>query len=55
LDPNLSGGPVFLRDTNVIVGVVSFGFSPNCTGNNDFSYRIDTADSLAFVGGFLAG
>ncbi len=36
-----SGGPVFLRDTNVIVGVTSFGKSNAGCRGTDFSYRVD--------------
>ncbi len=49
-----SGAPVFYpENSNVVIGVSSFGFSPNCTGNNDFSYRMDIADSQNFIGQFL--
>lgn len=47
-----SGGPVFLNDTNVIVGVVSFGLNDNCKGA-DYSARADIADTRDFVAGFL--
>lgn len=47
-----SGGPVLLGTSNVVVAVTSFGISPNCTGV-DWSYRIDTAESLGFIAGFL--
>jgi hypothetical protein len=45
-----SGGPVFLGGTssNLIVSVTSFGNSPWCTGV-DFSYRVDTAEALAWI------
>jgi len=45
-----SGGPVFLGDTNsnLIVAVTSFGLNDICRGT-DFSYRIDTADVLAWI------
>ena len=48
-----SGGPVFYEDTTIIVGIVSYGLSPNCTGNNDFSFRVDTEESLSFVDQYL--
>jgi hypothetical protein len=43
-----SGGPVFLRGTNTIVSVTSFGLNPNCKGL-DFSYRIDRPETLAWI------
>ena len=43
-----SGGPVFLNDTNVIVGVTSFGLSKNCNGGG-FAYRMDTTYAQAFL------
>jgi Trypsin len=46
-----SGGPVF-HGTNAVVAVVSFGNTP-CIGV-DFQYRVDTADSLAFLRGVIA-
>ena len=48
-----SGGPVFHGDTNVIVGIVSFGLNRNCKGNGDFARRADIADSQDFINGFL--
>jgi len=47
-----SGGPVFLEGTTTIVAVNSFVLNLQCMGSG-FSYRTDTADSLAFVGQFL--
>lgn len=46
-----SGGPVFLADTTTIVAVNSFVLNNQCMGSG-FSYRTDTADSLAFIDGF---
>jgi hypothetical protein len=47
-----SGGPTFDDTTsNLVVGVTSFGFSPNCTGVGGV-YRIDQPDDLAFLAGF---
>ncbi len=43
-----SGGPVMFNNTNVVVAVVSFGMNGNCKGA-DWSYRVDTADSQAFI------
>ncbi len=47
-----SGGPVYLAGTKTIVAVNSFVLNWQCMGSG-FSYRTDTADSLAFVSGFL--
>ena len=35
-----SGGPVFFEGTRVIAAVVSFGWNPQCKGQ-DYSYRLD--------------
>jgi hypothetical protein len=43
-----SGGPVLYRDTNLMVGVISFGLNPNCAGVGGV-YRIDQADDLAWI------
>ena len=45
-----SGGPVFLGDveSNVIVGVTSFGLNALCRGT-DFAYRVDTAAVQAWI------
>jgi secreted trypsin-like serine protease len=47
-----SGGPVFLDDTNVIVGVNAFVTNYNCAGQN-YATRVDTAEALAFINQFL--
>lgn len=47
-----SGGPVFLAGTTKIVAVNSFVLNLQCMGSG-FSYRTDTADSMAFVGQHL--
>ena len=47
-----SGGPVFLGESNVIVGITSFGLNGNCVGGG-FAYRTDIANSLNFIWGFL--
>ena len=49
-----SGGPVFLGgfDSNVIVGVTSFGLNTLCRGT-DFAFRIDTPEVLAWLNTFL--
>lgn len=49
-----SGGPIFLNNTNLQVGVNSYGVPPNCTGG-DGVYRIDQADDLAWLQLVLAG
>ena len=47
-----SGGPNFIDDTNVVAGVTSFGLNGNCAGTGGV-YRIDRADDLNFLAGFL--
>ncbi len=49
-----SGGPVLLGgpESNIVVGITSFGFSSYCTGNGDFSYRVDTEDAREFLSQF---
>ncbi len=47
-----SGGPNFLGDGNVVAGVTSFGINGNCAGTGGV-FRMDRADVLAFVNGFL--
>ena len=47
-----SGGPVLLGDSDVVVGVSSFVNNDNCTGSA-FGYRLDTAESLAFLSPYL--
>jgi Trypsin len=47
-----SGGPILLGDSDVVVGISSFVKNANCTGNA-FAYRVDTADSLAFLAPYL--
>jgi secreted trypsin-like serine protease len=49
-----SGGPAFWKDprtgkqTNVIVGITSFGITRQCNGT-DFSFRTDTDVAQDFV------
>ena len=47
-----SGGPLFVNNTNQVLAVVSFGFSPTCHGA-DYSWRVDTQDSYDFILPFL--
>ena len=47
-----SGGPVFLGDSNLVVGVASFVNNGRCAGNA-FGYRLDTAESLDFLAPYL--
>jgi hypothetical protein len=49
-----SGGPVFLGgyESNVIVGVTSFGLNTLCRGT-DFAFRIDTPEVLAWINLYL--
>ena len=46
-----SGGPVFYQDTNIIVAVVSFGYTP-CIGV-DYQFRTDLQTTHDFVEDFL--
>jgi secreted trypsin-like serine protease len=47
-----SGGPVFYGNTNIIVGVTSFGLNENCKGG-DYAYRTDIANAQNFIYSFL--
>jgi len=47
-----SGGPNFLRDTNVVAGVTSFGKNGNCAGTGGV-FRMDRRDVLNFVNSYL--
>lgn len=47
-----SGGPLLLGDSDVVVGIISFGQSPICRGVG-FHTRVDIADSLDFIAPFL--
>lgn len=47
-----SGGPVFYANTNIVVGITSFGLNGNCKGG-DYAYRADTADAQTFIRSFL--
>ena len=47
-----SGGPVFLGTSNIIVGINSFVLNSSCKGAA-FAYRVDIANSLDFIYGFL--
>ena len=46
-----SGGPIFYKDTAVVVAVVSFGITP-CIGL-DFNFRTDIQTTQDFVDSFL--
>ncbi len=46
-----SGGPIFYKDTNVVVAVVSFGITP-CIGT-DYNFRTDIQTTQDFVESFL--
>jgi secreted trypsin-like serine protease len=48
-----SGGPNFLRDTNVVAGVTSFGMNGNCAGTGGV-FRTDRQDVLDFVNQYLS-
>jgi hypothetical protein len=43
-----SGGPVFVAGTRIIAAVVSFGWNPQCKGQ-DFSYRLDRQPVLDWI------
>lgn len=47
-----SGGPVFIDNTDRILGVVSYGFSATCHGA-DYAWRVDTADAYQFLTPYL--
>jgi hypothetical protein len=47
-----SGGPNLLKGTDTILSVNSFVTNGNCAGVT-YSYRIDTAAALDFIGSFL--
>lgn len=47
-----SGGPVLLGSSNVAVGINSFVNNSQCAGNA-FAFRLDTAESLAFLAPYL--
>ena len=46
-----SGGPIFYKDTNVVVSVVSWGRTP-CIGV-DYNFRIDIPEAQDFVEPYL--
>jgi hypothetical protein len=48
-----SGGPMFLNNTSLTVGVNSYGVPPNCTGG-DGVYRLDQPDDVAWLAEVLA-
>jgi hypothetical protein len=43
-----SGGPLFYGNSNVVVGVTSFGMNYNCKGT-DFAFRVDTNSARDFL------
>lgn len=47
-----SGGPNFIKNTNVVGGVTSFGMNSNCAGTGGV-FRMDRADALDFVNLYL--
>lgn len=48
-----SGGPVLWGDTDIIVGITSFGKREQCLGNG-YAYRVDQADLLEWILGIAA-
>jgi secreted trypsin-like serine protease len=47
-----SGGPLFLHDTNVVLGVASFVADWNCQSLG-VHYRIDVDSARQFLSGFI--
>jgi len=47
-----SGGPIFLNDTNIVIGITSFGNDPNCKSSG-FYYRTDIDDTRSFLDDFV--
>ncbi len=47
-----SGGPILVKDSNVVIAVNSFGIAPWCKGN-DYAYRVDILNSYEFLDGFV--
>jgi len=47
-----SGGPNFIKDTNVVGGVTSFGLNGNCAGTGGV-FRMDRQNVLDFVNQYL--
>jgi secreted trypsin-like serine protease len=47
-----SGGPILVKDSNLIVGINSFGMAPWCKGN-DYGYRVDILNSYEFLNQFV--
>lgn len=43
-----SGGAVLVEGTDILAGVVSFGFNPQCKGQ-DYSYRLDRQEVLDWI------
>lgn len=47
-----SGGPNFIKDTNIVAGVTSFGMNPTCAGTGGV-FRMDRQNVLDFVNSYL--
>jgi hypothetical protein len=47
-----SGGPNFIKDTNIVAGVTSFGMNPTCAGTGGV-FRVDRQNVLDFVNSYL--
>ncbi|HEY94419.1 MAG TPA: trypsin-like serine protease [Dehalococcoidia bacterium] len=47
-----SGGPILLRDTNIILGLVSYGTNYNCAGI-EYAARVNTSDVLNWLYTYL--
>ena len=50
-----SGGPVFLGgfESNLIVGITSFGWGNDMCRGTDYAFRVDQAEVLAWINSFL--
>jgi Trypsin len=48
-----SGGPILYDDTNIIVGITSFGKHTQCLGNG-YAYRVDQEDLIDWILGIAA-
>lgn len=47
-----SGGPIMVKDSNIVIAVNSFGIAPWCKGN-DYAYRVDILNSYEFLDNFV--
>jgi hypothetical protein len=47
-----SGGPILVNNSNMIIGINSFGMAPWCKGN-DYAYRADILNTYEFLDQFV--